>query len=250
MGELPHDEIQTLPRMLPPPFISGHGFNFGVRIPRQPSDQPIDRLSSRPVKLNLVSSVPASREQMAGEKRVAATVTSVASRVAVVVMWWLGSAQNSSSGRRTAHQGGYGWVTSQMIQLRLTRWPSHPPPDNKAGLGRAGQGKAVRFAVRHGARRHGTRRRPLLIDDGLEAVVSCTIPEEAFLNPEAEVYSWRAGIGHRLLPAVGAKQSHRTRLRLRTGHWHSGSVHPPEVTVRLPVCLQGPTSNTRSAVRP
>lgn len=121
-------------------------------------------------------------------------------RVAVMVMmmiWWLGHAQNPFSGR---------CVTLQTVESRLTRRPSHPPsPRQQQQEGRAGQRL---YAVRHGAQRHSAQRhsaqrhstlRPPLSIGRLHALSVCTIRRGILWIQGHKLYSRRARIGQPLL---------------------------------------------------
>lgn len=86
---------------------------------------------------------------------------------------------------------------------------------------------------------------------GLHAVLVCTIRGDVLGSEDQKLYSGRAGIGHGLLLLWGPNSLLAPSLPVEHGSRHAlGSVHPPEVTVRLPVAHQGPTSSTQSAVRP
>lgn len=164
VGELPHHGIpetlcvrySKLSPLSTSPSMPGHVMVYGQRspasndsilrdqVPRQPINQP-KLPSNQPIDHSVDHSVDHSISisplllQPPRSRRVAVMV--------MMMIWWLGHAQNPFSGR---------CVTLQTVESRLTRRPSHPLPDNNNK--KAGQGKGCTLCgtARNGTAHNGT----------------------------------------------------------------------------------------------
>lgn len=171
------------------PSMPGHVMVYGHRspasndsilrdqVPRQPinqaklpSNQPIDHSVDHSVDHSI--SISPLLLQPPRSRRVAVMV--------MMMIWWLGHAQNPFSGR---------CVTLQTVESRLTRRPSHPLP---------GQGKGCKLCgtARNGTAHNGT---PPLSIGRLHALSVCTIRRGILWIQGHKLYSRRARIGQPLL---------------------------------------------------